>query len=121
MDIETLRDYCISKVGVTESFPFDADTLVLKVMGKMFALMPLEHGNQIVLKCNPDKAIELREEWEEITGAYHMNKTHWNTVMLNGRLSRALICEMVDDSYNLVRAGLKKTEREILDGLSGGN
>ena len=132
MDIETLRDYCLAKVGVTESFPFDADTLVLKVMGKMFALTGLDEVEvfKVNLKCDPEKSLDLRERYEDITpgwhmnkitGAYHMNKTHWNTVMLNGRLSRALICEMVDDSYNLVRAGLKKTEREILDGLSGGN
>jgi predicted DNA-binding protein (MmcQ/YjbR family) len=119
MNLETLREYCLGKAGVTESFPFDSETLVLKVMGKMFALMPLEHGDQIALKCDPVRANELREEWEEITGAYHMNKTHWNTVKLNGRLSGQLIRELVDHSYELVVAGLKKADREALGRVSG--
>jgi predicted DNA-binding protein (MmcQ/YjbR family) len=114
MDIEFLRDYCLSKPGATESFPFDAETLVLKVMGKMFALIPLEHGDQIALKCDPARALELREEWEEITGAYHMNKTHWNTVRTNGRLNSQLIRELIDHSYALVVASLKKSDREAL-------
>ncbi len=114
MNVEDLREYCLSKPGTTESFPFDADTLVLKVMGKMYALIPLENGDRIALKCNPDRAIELREQWEEITGAYHMNKTHWNTVVVSGRLSSVLVKELIDHSYELIVAGLKKSEREAL-------
>lgn len=114
MDVEFLRDYCLSKPGCTESFPFDAETLVIKVMGKMFALIPLERGNEIALKCDPERALELREEWEEITGAYHMNKTHWNTVRVDGRVPNALIQDLIDHSYTLVVATLKKADREAL-------
>ena len=117
MNVEELRAYCLEKTGTTESFPFDSETLVLKVMGKMFALIPLERGNSIALKCDPERAATLREEWEEITGAYHMNKTHWNTVIVNGRLSRELVREMIDHSYELVVASLKKSEREALKAL----
>lgn len=117
MDIESLRSYCMQKPGVTESFPFDAETLVFKVMGKMFALLPLERDSQIALKCDPDRAIELREAWEEIFPAYHMNKVHWNGVRLDGRLPKALVLELVDHSYALVVASLKKKEREELAGL----
>lgn len=118
MDIESLRNYCLQKPGVTESFPFDSETLVLKVAGKMFALIPLENGNQVALKCDPGRAVELREEWEEITGAYHMNKTHWNSVQITGRLSGQLIRELVDHSYALVVACLKKADREALAKIS---
>jgi predicted DNA-binding protein (MmcQ/YjbR family) len=114
MNVEELRDYCLGKKAATESFPFDSETLVIKVMGKMFALIPLESGNKIALKCDPAKAIELREEWEEITGAYHMNKVHWNTVEVDGRLPHSLVRSMIDDSYTLVVASLKKSEREAL-------
>ena len=117
MDIEFLREYCLHKPGVTESFPFDAETLVMKVMGKMFALIPLEQGNQVALKCDPNRAVELRDEWEEITGAYHMSKTHWNSVVLSQRLPSKLILELVDHSYELVVAGLKKSEKALLAGL----
>lgn len=114
MDIEILRQYCLSKPGVTESFPFDAETLVFKVMNKMFAIIPLERGGQIALKCDPDRAIELREEWEEITAGYHLNKTHWNSVRVNGRLPSGLVKELIDHSYDLIVASLKKKDREEL-------
>lgn len=114
MDIEILRQYCLSKPGSTESFPFDAETLVFKVMNKMFAIIPLERGEQIALKCDPDRAIELREEWEEINAGYHLNKTHWNSVKVNGRLPSTLVKELIDHSYDLIVASLKKKEREEL-------
>lgn len=117
MNVEDLREYCITKRGATESFPFDSETLVIKVMGKMFALIPLERAPSIALKCDPTRAIELREEWEEITAAYHMNKTHWNTVRTDGRLSGNLLRELIDHSYDLVVASLKKSEREALSAL----
>lgn len=117
MNVEELRAYCLAKRGATESFPFDAETLVIKVMGKMFALIPLERGTEIALKCNPERAVELREEWEEITGAYHMNKTHWNSVRLDSRLPARLVMELIDHSYELIVASLKKSDREALQAL----
>lgn len=117
MHVEQLREYCLSKAGTTEGFPFDEETLVFKVMGKMFALLPLEHGERISLKCDPDRSVELRAEWEEIAGAYHMNKKHWNMVSLKGRLPNALILELVDHSYDLVVKGLKKALKEELAAL----
>lgn len=114
IDVEYLREYCLAKKGTTESFPFDEETLVLKVMGKIFAIIPLERGNHIVLKCEPERAIELREEWEEITAAYHMSKKHWNDVNCNGRLDIQLVRELIDHSYDLIVASLKKIDREAL-------
>jgi predicted DNA-binding protein (MmcQ/YjbR family) len=103
MNIEELRDYCISKSGVTEEFPFNETTLVFKVMGKMFALTNLEGDWSLSLKCDPDRAIELREQFPAIQPGYHMNKVHWNTLMMDGSLSQKLIFELVDHSYQLVK------------------
>lgn len=115
MDVELLRKYCLSKKGCSESFPFDEDTLVFKVMGKMFALIPLENPVSINLKCDPEYALELRERYFRIVlPGYHMNKKHWNTVMINGGLENSLIQSFVDHSYNLVVAKLKKADREAL-------
>ncbi|MFU8843816.1 MAG: MmcQ/YjbR family DNA-binding protein [Bacteroidales bacterium] len=87
MNIESLRNYCLSKNGVTESFPFDKSTLVFKVMGKMFALTDLEDEILTVnLKCNPENAIRLREEFPAIQPGYHMNKKHWNTIFIDGSI-----------------------------------
>ena len=80
MNVETVREYCLNKKGVTESFPFDDVSLVVKVMNKMFALIDLEEANHIALKCDPEKAIELREHYSGIEGAYHFNKKYWNSV-----------------------------------------
>tara|TARA_R100000789_G_C2919728_1_gene125918 strand:+ start:236 stop:601 length:366 start_codon:yes stop_codon:yes gene_type:complete len=118
MDIETLRNYCISKKGVTEGLPFGPDTLVFKVMGKMFALAGLNAiPLSVNLKCDPEEAIRLREEYENnILPGYHMNKQHWNTVILDGQLKPDFIFQLVDDSYNLVEAGLtKKQQQELKD------
>jgi len=107
MNIEDLREYCLSLKGTTESFPFDDMTLVLKVQGKMFALIPLSTTNtSISLKCDPELAITLREEFESVVPAYHFNKKHWNTVYIDDRLTRKQICEWIDHSYNLVVARL---------------
>jgi len=115
MNIEDIREYCLSKKGADESFPFDEDTLVFKVGDKMFALMSLEEGASINLKCEPEKAIELRERYLEIKPGYHMNKKHWNTVLYNGSLSDKMIKELIDHSYSLVVKGLpKKVRDEIL-------
>lgn len=118
MDIETFRDYCLSKKGTTESFPFDEVTLVFKVMNKMFALTGLD--NEIAtanLKCDPERAIELREEYGDIQPGYHMSKKHWNTVTLEGELTDGMIIELIDHSYNLVVAKLKKADKEVLRNL----
>jgi len=118
MNIEEVREHCIGHVAVTESFPFDEHTLVFKVMNKMFALMPLERGNSISLKCDPEYALELRERYpEEIEAAWHMNKTHWNSVVLNGTVGRKLIEELVTHSYELVVSKLKKADKAVLEGL----
>jgi len=109
------------KKGVTEEFPFDKDTLVFKVMGKMFALAPLakwEKGETVVnLKCNPEKAIELREEYNGISAGFHMNKKHWNTVSVNADVADDLVRELVNNSYDLVVSGLTKKVRVALENL----
>jgi predicted DNA-binding protein (MmcQ/YjbR family) len=102
MNIEEFREYCISKPGVTEEFPFDEWTLVFKVMGKMFALTNLEGNWSLALKCDPQRAIELREQYPAIQPGYHMNKVHWNTVLMDESLSKKLILELIDHSYQLV-------------------
>ena len=116
MNIEQIREYCLKKKGVTEEFPFDEETLVFKVAGKIFLLASLEAiPLQINLKCDPEKAIELREEYESVQPGYHMNKKHWNTIILDGTVSPNCLFEWIDDSYSLVIAGLKKSERKKLE------
>ena len=115
MDIEACRDYCLSHKGVTEELPFGPDNLVFKVMGKMFALLSLDSVPLMIsLKCDPDKAIELREEHDGvITGAYHMNKVHWNSLQTEF-LPPALVKELIDHSYDLVVQSLpKKLQQEL--------
>jgi predicted DNA-binding protein (MmcQ/YjbR family) len=102
MDIQTLRDYCISKKGATESFPFGEDTLVFKTAGKIFALVNLDGDLSINLKCEPSLAIELRERYSSVTPGYHMNKKHWNTVMLNGSVPDKEVFSWIDHSYKLI-------------------
>ena len=113
MILENLREYCLSKPFVTESFPFGDDTLVFKVMGKIFALVSLDE-HRINLKCDPEKAIALREEFPDVIPGYHMDKRHWNTVLLNGSVPAKLILAWIDDSYTLVVAALpEKLRREM--------
>lgn len=116
MDANEILDYCLAKKGVTESFPFDQETLVLKVGTKMFLLMSLENQPlSINVKNDPEWSLELREQYPQITGAFHMNKTHWNSVSLDG-LRRDLILKMIDQSYDLVFKSLtKKAKEEILN------
>ncbi len=115
MNVEELREYCLSMKGATECFPFDDVTLVLKVQGKMFALIPLSGTKtSITLKCDPERAITLREEYEAVVPAYHFNKKHWNTVYIDNRLTRELICECITHSYQLVVTGLPVKLREEL-------
>jgi predicted DNA-binding protein (MmcQ/YjbR family) len=115
MNIETLREYCLSKKAVTEDFPFGETTLVFRVKNKIFLLVSLDASPlQFNAKCEPDKAVELREQYDAIQPGYHMNKKHWNTVVINGSVSSALIKEMIDDSYNLIVQSLPKKLREEL-------
>jgi predicted DNA-binding protein (MmcQ/YjbR family) len=114
-DIESFRTYCLEKKEVTESFPFDETTLVFKVAGKMFALTSLNApALRVNLKCNPERAIELREQYpENILPGYHMSKVHWNTVNPN-TLTLSLWKELIDHSYDLVVQSLpKKTQRQL--------
>ena len=117
MNIEDYRDYCLAKKGVTESFPFDEDTLVFKVGGKMFALTNLSNfDNGIALKCDPEKAIQLREQFpDEVEGAYHMNKKHWNNVKPNGSVPDLVIKEWIDQSYLLVYNSLTRSQKLDVD------
>jgi predicted DNA-binding protein (MmcQ/YjbR family) len=108
MNVEELRDYCLSKKGAEECFPFDDVTLVVKVGGKMFALINLDGELSINLKCDPDKAQELRETYNSITPGYHMNKKLWNTVFIDNTISNKLIKELIDHSYTLVYNSLPK-------------
>lgn len=117
INIEQLYDYCLKKKGVTETFPFDNDTLVLKVCGKMFLLTGLkswEEGKPAInLKCDPVEAENLRANYTSIIPGYHMSKKHWNTVHLNqGDLELALVLKMIDNSYDLVFNGLPKKIRD---------
>ena len=116
MNIETLREYCLAKAGVQEGFPFGEDTLVFKVAGKIFLLTGLTNNPlQFNAKCDPDKAIELREKHTAVQPGYHMNKKHWNTVTADGSLSNALLKEIIDDSYNLIVQSLPKSVRVNLE------
>ena len=119
MNIEEYRDYCLAKKGVTESFPFDQQTLVFKVMGKMFALSGLEHiPARVNLKCDPDRSIDLRAAYDElITPGYHMSKLHWNTVQIGGNIPQDLLLELIDHSYELVVASLTKKVKAEWDVL----
>ena len=120
MNLETFYDYCLSKKGVSEHFPFDEDTLVFKVGGKMFALSSLSQWEKsepsVNLKCDPERAQELRAEYDEIKPGFHMSKVHWNTISLHGNLSTDFIKELIDHSYELVFKSLtKKIQNEISD------
>jgi predicted DNA-binding protein (MmcQ/YjbR family) len=120
MNLETYYEYCLSKKGVTEHFPFDEDTLVFKVGGKMFALSSLlqwEKGTPSMnLKCDPERAQELRAEYDAINPGFHMSKVHWNTIAVNNDASDSLIKELIDHSYDLVFKSLtKKIQSEIIE------
>lgn len=108
MNIEELREYCLLKKGITEGFPFDDVTLVFKVMNKMFAIISLDKDLRISLKCDPEKAIQLRERYPEVQPGYHLNKKLWNTVNIEGRISDKLIKEWIDHSYELIVESLPK-------------
>lgn len=112
MDANQILDYCLAKKGVEETFPFNPETLVMKVGGKMFLLMPLEKQPlSIAVKTDPEWSEELRAQYYQIEGAYHMNKIHWNSVICEG-LKPDLIFKMIDNSYDLIVKSLTKTKRE---------
>ncbi len=115
MTLEDLQAYCAKKKGVSWDTPFGPDVLVFRVMGKMFALAPISVFDTVNLKCDPERAIELRERYEGISPGYHMNKQHWNTVDVTGSVPQKLIRELVDHSYDLVRDSLPRKVREDMD------
>lgn len=117
MNIEELREYSLKKKGVDESFPFDETVLVFKVMGKIFALTSTEGEFTINLKCEPEKAIELREKYSGVKPGYHMNKKHWNTIYFDGSVSDLDTKEWVDQSYHLVVKSLTKAQQQHLKNL----
>ncbi len=117
MNIEQFRNYCLSKTGTTEETPFGPTTLVFKVVGKLYALTGLETFASINLKCDPERAMELREKYDGVVPGYHMNKKHWNTVIMDGSISDELILEWIDHSYDLVVQGLSKQQRGELEKL----
>lgn len=113
MNVEEFRVYCLRKRFVTEEFPFDETTLVFKVAGKMFALTGLDDPEfKVNLKCDPDRSVALREEYESIRPGWHMNKKHWNTVHIDGSFPEKLFVELIDHSYALVVKSLPKKIRE---------
>ena len=117
MNIESFRTYCLNKKGVNEEFPFGEETLVLKVMGKMFALANVNNFTSINLKCDPENAVELREKYAAVQPGYHMSKKHWNTVLIDGSIPDKLLRQWIDESYQLVVSGLTKTQKTALESM----
>jgi predicted DNA-binding protein (MmcQ/YjbR family) len=118
LNLEELRDYCLKKPGATEGLPFGEDTLVFKVGGKIFLLAGIQTGNSFNAKCDPELAIELRERHTEVQPGYHMNKKMWNTVFMDGALTKKALTDVIDHSYELVFNGLaKKTRDQIITGI----
>lgn len=115
MNIEEFRNYCTAKKGVQETFPFDDNTLVMKVLDKMFALANLDGPLSINLKCDPEKAIELREQYPAVKPGYHMSKMHWNTVEMDGSIDKRTIQSWIDDSYSLVVSKMSKSRKKELE------
>jgi predicted DNA-binding protein (MmcQ/YjbR family) len=114
MDIEKLRDYCLAKKHTNESFPFDEDTLVFKIGGKIFALISLKKADFVNLKCDPETAINFREQYNAVQPGYHMNKKHWNTIYFNQDVDDSFILNCIDHSYDLVVNSLtKKLKNEL--------
>jgi predicted DNA-binding protein (MmcQ/YjbR family) len=109
LNIESFRTFCLSKKGVTEEFPFDENTLVFKVMGKMFALTDLNSFESINLKCDPEIGVQLRERYASVLPGYHMNKKHWITVLMDNSIPDKIIKQWIENSYQLVAASLTKS------------
>ncbi len=118
MNIEEYRDFCLALPGVTEGFPFGPETMVFKVMNKMFALTNIEAYDFVNLKCDPERAITLREEYEGINPGWHMNKVHWNSVKTSADVEDELFKELISHSYDLIVESLPKKTKEELKLLS---
>lgn len=114
MDIESIREHCIAKAFVTETFPFGGDTLVFKALDKIFLLIGLENPDRFNVKCDPERSQELRAEYPEVQPGFHMNKVHWNTIFINGRLTDQQIIKLIDHSYELVVKSLTKSKQAKL-------
>jgi predicted DNA-binding protein (MmcQ/YjbR family) len=120
MDLDTIREYCLSKPGSEETLPFGPDVLVFKVAGKVFLLVPLDTDNlQFNAKCDPEEAEELRERYPNVQPGYHMNKKHWNTITVDGSVSSALLKKWIDQSYDLVVKSLPVKTKEKLQEKKG--
>ena len=115
MNLESFRDYCLGLPGVTEDFPFDADTLAFRIGGKIFCLLSVSQPDECNLKCDPERAIVLREQYEAVRPGYHMNKKHWNTVRWNTQLGDRQLLELTLHSYELVKNSLPKAQRLQID------
>ena len=115
MNIEAIRNYCLEKPTVEEGMPFGETVVVFKVEGKMFLLLPVDSERvQFNVKCDPEKAVELRANYPCVHPGFHMSKTHWNTIYVDGSVPDQLILEWIDDSYNLIKAGIKKKVKKIV-------
>ncbi len=117
MDIEELREFCLSLKGVTEELPFDDNTLVFKVLNKIFVVADINNFESINVKCDPEKAIELREKYSSVKAGFHMNKKHWNTIEVNSELTDSEIKQWILHSYNLIVNKLSKKDKTILNEL----
>jgi predicted DNA-binding protein (MmcQ/YjbR family) len=120
MDIEEYRDYALSLAGATESTPFDADTLVIKVMGKIFTYASMANFVWFNVKCDPERAVELREQYADVMPGFHANKVHWNTVRVTGELSDDFLRQQIRNSYDLVVAKLPRAAKEQLKAIQIG-
>lgn len=114
MNIEEYREYCLSLPHTTEDFPFDEEVLVFRVGGKIFSLTNINGFESVNLKCDPERAVELRERYDGIRPGYHMNKQHWNTIVMDGSVPDALVCELVQHSYALIFRSLPAKLRQQL-------
>ncbi len=114
MTLDDYRQYCLSFAAVTEELPFGPDTLVFKVAGKIFTIAGLDPFESINLKCDPDRAVELRERYPAVQPGYHMNKKHWNTIAVNGSINNTMLKQWIADSYALILSGLPAKTQEQL-------
>ncbi len=117
MNFDRFKAYCLAKNGVTEEYPFDEETAVFKVMGKMFAAVDITHFESVNVKCDPEKALELRAAYSGVLPGYHMSKKHWNTILMDGSVPDDVFLSWVDDSYDLVISGLPKALKASLKNL----
>ncbi len=122
LKLEDLREYCMSKQNVEEDFPFNSGTLTFKVFGKIFALTNIDSAEfSVNLKCRPEHALQLRSMYKQVTPGYHMNKKHWNTILIDGAIPDSEICLMIDESYELVLSGVSRILRDSLHGNTNNN